>query len=102
MGIFEILAETKIKEWLRQPKPKSVRKKIDKEDKKTFEGYLLDEIIKLISQAANETGEVQKATLVKINGLQIQLLVSLEQNGHFMMAKETEKIILKHRIKCLG
>jgi primosomal protein N'' len=102
MGIFEILAETKIKEWLRQPKPKTALKEAPKEDKKTFEGYLLDEIRNLISQAATETGEVQKATLAKANGLQIQLLVSLEQSGHFMIAKETEKIILKHRMKCLG
>ena len=102
MGIFEILAETKIKEWLRQSKPQSALKEASKDDKKTFEGYLLDEIRNLISQAAIETGEVQKATLAKANGLQIQLLVSLEQSGHFMMAKETEKIILKHRMKCLG
>ena len=102
MGIFDILAETKITEWLRQPKPKTVKKETSREPQKTYEGYLLDQIKDLIRQAADETGDTRGATLQKADALQVQLLVSLEPGGHFMMAKETEKIILRHKMKYLN
>jgi hypothetical protein len=102
MGIFEILSEARIKEWLAKPKLKANRKRVEKLEEKSFEGHLLDQIRTLIKDAAVESGEKRARLLAEANGLEIQLLISLEQGGHLLMAKKTQQLILQHKIKYLN
>ncbi len=101
MGIFDILAEMKIAEWLKQPEEQRVKNDEKLEPKQSYEMYQLDQIKLLIEKAATESGDTRKQTMRRVNSLQIQLLVSLEQGGYRMMAQEMEKRILRHKLKHL-
>ncbi|MTI09382.1 hypothetical protein [Curvivirga aplysinae] len=101
MGILEFLAELKINEWIKQPTTQRAVNVHKELPKKTYEGHLLDQIKELIKKASAETADKRKATMMSANNLQIQLLISLEQAGHFQMARETEKVILKYKMQYL-
>lgn len=104
MGIFDILAESQIQQWLSsgEKDPAEPKKQSQSTEKdKTFEGHLLDQIKRLIEEAAELTGKERESRLLKANGLQVQLLIALEQSGHFMMAKKTEQVLLQHKLKFL-
>jgi len=104
VGIFEILSEAKIREWLSRPKyktPPENSKAKEPVAEKSFEGHLLDQIKGLIKKAAEESGAEREKTIAEANGLEIQLLVSLENDGRLLMAKKTQQIIFSHKTKHL-
>jgi len=100
MGIFEVLSEAKIKEWLSKPKTNTavpLKKSEDEKPEKTLESHLLDDIKSLIIKASQEDKDERSQTLKKVNGLEMQLLISLENEGQRFMAKKTELIIFNFK-----
>ena len=102
MSVFSIIAEAKIQDWFRR---KSSGEIIEPENFETidniksFETYLLDDILLLIEMAKRKNPEEQNTLLQKANNLEIQLLQTLENDGFYLMAQMTAETIREHRKK---
>ncbi len=100
MGIFSVIAEAKILDWLRRKKTGEIQ---DPEPSatatasKSYQSYLLEDIKRLIEQAAGEPAEKRRETEQKAQELEIQLLASLENEGLNLMAKMTADQLNEHR-----
>ena len=102
MSIFSVIAETKIQDWFRRKnsgeiKETEVVETID--NIKSFETYLLDDILLLIEKAQNAEPEERKAILQKAKNMEIQLLQTLENDGYCLMAQMHAETIMEHKRK---
>ena len=102
MGIFSVIAEAKIKDWLKR---KSTGEIVQSEtietidNLKSIESYLLDDILLLIEQAAHANSEKREMILKKTREMEIRLLATLENDGYHLMAQMTAETIRDHRKK---
>ena len=101
MAMFDTLAEMRMREWFRRPAAERAQTPAPPPEESSFEGHLLNEIKTLIETAATQQGAARAETLKKAGGLEIQLLVSLENGGYRLLARDTQKAILRHRMRCL-
>jgi hypothetical protein len=102
MSIFSILAEAKILDWIKRKNSGEIIETEQTEEPlkvKSVESYLLDDIKALIEQAASEPEEKRKITEQKAKDLEIQLLMSLENEGFNLVARMNEEQIREHRRK---
>ena len=102
MSIFSILTEAKIQDWFRRKSSGEIKESENVEtidNIKSFETYLLDDILLLIERSANVNPDERKILLQKANNMEIQLLQTLENDGFYLMAQMTAERIRKHRKK---
>ena len=97
MGIFSILAKTKILGWLKMRSRKNDIKfpeTLDTTSDEHFKHKLLEEIKTLILKANHAGDDEQKEkSLTKANNLTIQLVMSYEKQGLYIAAKSVQDTI---------
>ncbi|MCW9033239.1 MAG: hypothetical protein OQJ97_03395 [Rhodospirillales bacterium] len=101
MGIFDILSEAKIMDWLKrkeepdyQPPPKVEKTELGE----SAESYMLGDIKALIKEAYEATDETERhKILAKANNLEIQLSASFEMAGYNLLAKRTQETIREYK-----
>ncbi|MFK7893143.1 MAG: hypothetical protein AB8B63_20180 [Granulosicoccus sp.] len=85
MSVFDTLAESRYQQWLeRQPEsPVTPAAEADKTaSRKSFEALLYQDILMLLDKAAkSRTLKERERNLHQAQGLEMQLLVSLERQG---------------------
>ncbi len=100
MNILNMIAESKILEWLKkvnQPGYKPTPP-VEKEPKRFYEDYLLDDIKGLIAKAYQEKdNQKRKELLEKANNIQVQLVMSYEHQGYNLMAQNIQNSIQKYK-----
>ena len=103
MGIFSILAKTKILGWLKMKSNKNDIKCseiLDTTSDKHFKHKLLEEIKSLILNASITSDDEQKEkSLTKANNLTIQLVMSYEKQGRYIAAKSVQDTITNLKSK---
>ena len=102
MSIFSIIAEAKIQDWFRRKSSGEIKEpeNIETIDNiKSFETYLLDDILLLIEKAETGKPEERKSLLQKAKYMEIQLLQTLENDGYYLMAQMTAETIRDYRKK---
>ena len=100
MGIFDLLAEARIREWQeRSPeqKEKEAEESLAIIGTEPMEVQLFKEIIMLHKLADKATEQSEKnEILIKANKLQIQLMEVLEQSGRPLAAQQVSENIRQH------
>lgn len=101
MAVFDTLAENRYNEWLKRcsdPGYKPRPAKPNTACRKSYEGYLLSEILSLITQAAEQSQPAARKDLhTKARKLEIQLFMSLEKKGMPLAADTLQRSIRNHR-----
>lgn len=103
MSIFDILAESKIKDWLhKKDSPKYVaqpRAESTPKDK-SFEGHLLEEVKRLLLEASQTISESEKKRLLtESNNLKFQLLISYERKRLYLYAQSVQEQLAEYKRK---
>lgn len=100
MGIFDLLAEARIKEWQKRApdqKDKGAEETLTITGPEPLEVQLFKEIIALHKSAHKATEQVERHELLsKASGLQTQLMVVLEQSGRPLAARQVTENIRLH------
>ncbi|SHH35193.1 hypothetical protein [Ferrimonas marina] len=90
MGLFDLLSESKIRDWLARLKPAQPEQSLSSAPppRKRMESHLLEQIQQLQQQP---DGQAQAREL------EIQLLASLERRGYNLMARHTAEQLQAQR-----
>lgn len=101
MGLFDIIAESKILDW---QKTKTSSNSIERRPKQTLklgmkqEDYLLESIKDILLSAFKEADEQKRIELQKkSHNLEVQLISSYEKQGFHLLAKMKQDQIIEFK-----
>jgi hypothetical protein len=95
--IFQILSEAKIREWQERPEKDKSAAASNYQPSSSYEKQLMDEIVGLIESAKDAPREAAAKKLASARDLEIQLMVSLENQGLTLTARSIADEIRDHR-----
>nr|WP_320048717.1 hypothetical protein [uncultured Desulfuromonas sp.] len=102
MSLFSVICEAKIQDWFKRKQVgeiQPVENPLTIDQVKSSESYLLEDILRLIEQARFENGNAREIMLRKAKEMEIQLLMSLENEGYTLMAQMTAETIRQHKVE---
>jgi len=102
MSLFSVICEAKIQDWFKKKQAgevEPVENPLTIDQVKSSESYLLEDILRLIELARLENCNVRESMLQKAKEMEIQLLMSLENEGYTLMAQMTAETIRQHKVK---
>ena len=102
MSLFSVICEAKIQDWFKRKQVgeiQPVENHVTIDQAKSSESYLLEDILRLIEQARLEDRNTREALLQKAKEMEIQLLMSLENEGYTLMAQMTAETIRRHKVE---
>jgi len=102
MSLFSVICEAKIQDWFKRKQAgevQTVENQVTIDQVKSTETYLLEDILRLIEQARLEECNEREILLQKAKQMEIQLLMSLENEGYTLMAQMTAETIRQHKVE---
>ncbi len=105
MSLFSVICEAKIQDWFKKKQAgeaQPVENQVTIDQIKSSETYLLEDILRLIEQAHLSDCNTREIMLHKAKEMEIQLLMSLENEGYTLMAQMTAETIRQHKVENAG